>query len=79
MLARHLCCLSIAIIGVLGRRRRRAAIALAAYAIRVSVFVGAVRDVAPFGGIDWFFSTALSLTHVVLLQGEPPRRADGMP
>ena len=79
MLARHLCCLSIAIIGVLGRRRRRAAIALTPRAIRISVFVGAVRNVAPFGGIDWFVSTALSLTHVVLLQEEPPRRADGMP
>jgi hypothetical protein len=64
---------------VLGRRRRRTAIALARCAIRISVFVGAARDIAPFGGIDWFVATALSLTHVVLLQEEPPRRADGMP
>jgi hypothetical protein len=64
---------------VLGRRRRRAAIALAPCTVRISVFVGAAWNVTPFGGIDWFVSTALSLTHVVLLQEEPPRRADGMP
>ena len=79
MLARHLCWLPTALIGVLGRRRRRTAIALVLCAIRISVFVGAVRNVAPFGGIDWFAATALSLTHVVLLQEEPPRRADSMP
>jgi hypothetical protein len=67
------------VLDVLGRRRRRAAIALTPCAIRISVFVGAAWNVAPFGGIDWFVSTALSLTHVVRLQEEPPRRADGMP
>jgi hypothetical protein len=74
MLARHLCRLAIGIIGMLGRRRRHAAVTrtISRCTIRLRVFVGAAWNVAPFGGIDWFAVTTLSLTHGTLLYGNLP-------
>lgn len=75
----HLLCVAISLVVRLGRRRIRGAFALAARLIRIGVFVGAARNVAPLGGVDRFFAVSVFFTHDPLLDAFSDWGADGMP
>jgi hypothetical protein len=78
MLALHLLRIAIALI-LFGRGRSRGAITVVARAVGIGVFVGAARNVSPFGWAYRLVAIAVSLTHGRLLGVEPFPRAGPMP
>src|SRR5215207_10186529 len=56
------------LIGGLLWSRLRGATALSSRHVRISMFVSAAWDVAPFGRLRWVVAARVSLTHVLLLE-----------